>query len=268
MHSWFRETFSSTVSSEYLSDTLFNDVCLQIDFPNSIDIQQILDCLYDVCNKRGECLDYDGSPYLALPDYTNQPVEWHFDGISSKNSCRIPDWIFFIHSSFDNTLNNSVPAHGFSIANSHIAYNLLSDSTRDAIKHASEIIFNHRIGSSDTSSLDLADLSIPLVQYHDDYPLLRAHIPYPGTYEVDDLNQRFFCYPDNLSIAFEPLEWSLQKHVMQELVSTLQSPSCIYRHQFATHSLLAVSNKVCFHSGLNIPAGSRRNVYRLQLINS
>lgn len=266
---WFkRVTFDETVSDKDLIEHLFTHPCIQLDFPSSLDFDYIKSILLSVASKRGECLNYNNSsPFLRLPDYSNQPVEMHFDGISNSDPSRIPDWIFFLHSiphasSF--AMDNFC---GFSISNCHLALSYLETKLQKQIFDLSEIILNHLVGSSDTSHNICSDLEIPLIStLPTRIPVLRGHFPLKDTYNCMDESQSFYCYPDKINICFKTLEWSKQKHLLENIIYSLSRPDTIYNHQFNTHSILAVHNKSCFHSTKSVISGDHLRVERLQLI--
>ncbi len=261
-----RKEFEGSLDPASLGDHLFHSPCIQIDFSCDYSFEDIKESLLGCCSPKGECLDYDGDPFLALPDYSVQIAEWHYDGISSVKSDRIPDWIFFIHSGED-FRERQILQNGFSIANCHLLYNHLADRSKSLITDVNQIIFGHRVGKADLTSVEKANLRVKLIDHLLPHlPIVRAHIPFPTTAELDSNNEVFYCYPDELTFCFEGLSWADQRFLLADLQSALSVPGVTYQHSFDCHSLLAVHNKSCFHSASQVEAGSRRSVFRLQLI--
>ena len=220
-------------------------------------------------DQYGELLDYDGSPFLQLPDYTNQPVEWHFDGISSVRAERVPDWIFFLH--YGSYSPTASLVKGFDVANCALIFDQLQSIIPNSfdLSNIHEVICNHRVGSSSVESTDTSDLLIQLVQFVcDEIPVIRAHIPFTHTYSINHVQNTIHCYPDNLDILFQPLNLSEQLQFLSQLQSILANPLCIFNHFFKQTSLLCIHNKSCFHSTQGLPSGTRKRVERLQLISS
>jgi hypothetical protein len=247
-------------------DIIFTRPCTQINFDRSISVKDIKDQLLSVCSGIGECLSYDGEPYLKLPDYSTQVVEWHYDGISSSNAGRVPDWIFFLHSCED-VREDLKFYNGFNIANCHLLLNSLSFQSRELLDLTSQEIFGHKIGMADTAINVKADLSIKLVNKSiDNMDVLRAHIPFNYTFEYNHLDETIDCYPDNIRFKFKNLTFSQQQYLLNDIQNKIQQKNITFHHKFNSNSLLAVHNKSCFHSGVSIEGGRRRNVYRLQLI--
>ena len=258
--------FEGSVDPANLGAHLFHLPCIQLDFSGDYSFEHIKESLLACCSPKGECLDYDGDPFLALPDYSVQIAEWHYDGISSLNKDRVPDWIFLIHSG-DNLRERQIKQNGFAIANCHLLYSHLTDRGKGLIAEVNQIIFGHRVGKADLTSVEKADLRVKLIDHLLPHlPIVRAHIPFPDTVELDSNNEVFYCYPDELTFCFEGLSWADQRFLLADLQSALSVPGVTYQHSFDCHSLLAVHNKSCFHSARQVEAGARRSVFRLQLI--
>lgn len=263
-----RKKFEGSLDPSSLGAQLFEFPCSQLDFSYGYSFQDIMDALLVCCSSKGECLDYEGSPFLALPDYSEQIAEWHYDGISSVNKYRIPDWIFLIHCG-DGLQDSKKIQNGFGIANCHLLYNELADRSKNLIANVSQVIYGHKVGTANLASVDKADLRVNLVaNMLPSLPVVRAHIPFSSTVQVDSNNETFYCYPDDLTFCFEGLSWDDQRFLLSDLQRALSVPAVTYQHSFDCHSLLAVHNKSCFHSARHVEAGSRRSVFRLQLIES
>ena len=249
-----------------LKDMIFKRPCTQVNFDSSISFNDIKDRLLSVCSEIGECLDYDGHPYLKLPDYSTQIVEWHYDGISNSNINRVPDWIFFLHSC-DDVAKDSKLNNGFNIANCHLLLNSLSIQSKEFLKLSFQEIIGHKIGMADTAKNVKADLSIRMVnKIMDNIEVLRAHIPFDNTFDYDYSDETIICHPDNIKFKFKNLNFFQQKELLADINSKIKKNGITFCHKFNLNSLLIVHNKSCFHSGVSVEGGEKRNVYRLQLI--
>lgn len=266
---WATHTrIKDNLSPLLLEKLLFNYPCIQIDFPGIGTLDEIKDLLLDVCLRKGECLDYDGAPFLRLPDYSTQIAEWHYDGISSLSKQRIPDWIFFVHSGSD-LLTKTKKEKGFTISNCHLLYNHLSECSKCLIADISQLILGHKVGTANLQSVEKADLLIKLVDYFSQgIPLLRAHIPLPSTFVAVPDSSSFYCFPDDLNFCFQGLSWDDQKFLLSDIHAALSMPGVTYQHAFDCDSILAIHNKSCFHSAQSVRGGIFRPVYRLQLIDA
>lgn len=265
--SWSAKYTCDEISfSDQVSQFLFDKPCSQFDIPSSVSLDNILSLLHVVCAEKGECLTYDDSPFLKLPDYTEQIAEWHYDGISNLNPLRVPDWLFLIHSG-DLIVDSPQIQDGFGIANCHLLYINLSPKGRALADQAEQVIFGHKVGTSNTKSKDKADLRVRLVDRSTlGFPVFRGHFPLPSTFTVNHSDQSFYCFPDDLSFRFIGLSFDDQQFLLNDIHSALSTCGVTFHHRFDCHSLLAVHNKSCFHSAYQVQAGGIRPVFRLQLI--
>ncbi len=265
---WYlQHNVSKAISQEELCSYMFKRPLTQINFLGDYSYEDIQNLVYSIASQRGEVLEYNSKPFLRLPDYTNQPVERHYDGISSITKDRVPDWVFFLHSA-NNSLNDSIISNtnGFTISNGHLAYKKLTDESKKLLSTTSEVILNHKVGTSNTNANKISDLLINMRQDFNNIPIFRGHIPFLHTCQIQHHEKTFYCYPDNLTINFGDLDWTSQVNLMNDSISTLDSQDVSITHFFSCHSLLVVHNKSCFHSCKALEAGEKRVVHRLQLI--
>ena len=249
-----------------LRDLVFTRPCIQINFDKSICFDEIKENLLAICSENGESLNYNGSPYLELPDYSNQLVEWHYDGISNVNIKRVPDWIFFLHSGDYSEVDSKIK-NGFNIANCHLLLNSLTTESKEFLISTSQEIIGHKIGTSDTSKNEKADLIIKMVrELTDNINVLRGHIPFDNTFNLDFSDETFYCYPDKLKFRFKNLKFAEQNYLLNDIQNALYNKKITFHHKFHSNSLLVVHNKSCFHSGMNVEGGIKRTALRLQLI--
>lgn len=252
------------LDSQSMENFLFEYPCVQIDFSESNSFEHIKDVLLECCLRKGECLNYQMSPFLPLPDYSNQIAEWHFDGISSRTG-RVPDWIFLLHNGDDLGCESSAK-NGFAIANCYLLYSYLSQRSKDLLINCYQVILGHRIGTSNLQSFEKSDLSVKMLEsIATGVNVLRGHIPFPSTFSVD-IKEFFYCYPDDLRFYFDGISWPDQQYLLSDIQAALKIPSVTHNHSFGCSSLLAVHNKSCFHSANEVQGGALRSVFRLQLI--
>ena len=253
--SWFSSSRCETkLDLQTMENYLFKRPCTQIDFSALNSIQHIKDILLECCLRKGECLNYNSNPFLSLPDYSKHMAEWHYDGISSVDSQRVPD-------------SQYSSENGFSIANCHLLYCHLSQRSKDLLSNIYQVILGHKLGNADLQSFEKVDLYVKMLEHiASDVFVLRAHIPFRSTVSVDPQGPHFYCYPDDLSFYFKEIAWSDQQYLLSDIQAALLIPCVTYNHSFGCNSLLAVHNKSCFHSAREVQGGSLRSVFRLQLI--
>lgn len=184
----------------------------QIDFTGDHSYDDIKKLIYNVCcSPRGEFLDYNLKSFLRLPDYTNQPVERHYDGISSIKKDRVPDWVFFLNLGFRLTDNSSsINSNCFTVSNGFLAYSNLTDNSKKLIADTHQVILNHKIGTCNIDDNDLSNLFIDLLQNIGYIPILRGHIPFGDTSKIQYDQNLFYCYHDHLTINFGHFAWTNQ----------------------------------------------------------
>ena len=67
-----RKNFEGVLDPLSLGAHLFHAPCIQLDFCRDYSFENIKSSLLACCSPKGECLDYEGDPFLALPDYSVQ----------------------------------------------------------------------------------------------------------------------------------------------------------------------------------------------------
>lgn len=187
-----------------------------------------------------EIFDYEGKSSVYFDSLTKEN-EFHFDGISSPNHSRVPNFLLFEFIKCDSDEGRNPM---FKLLDcEHILYDL-DDELKSTLSSRKLVIKGHLNPAAPKFSPDFSFYSIQEIFGRQ---ILRMHLPSANPDFLEVRKSSVYSINENIEVGIEGLSGLESYNIFMELHRAIESSSALIKFRPKDGLLLILNNNFCFH---------------------
>lgn len=201
-----------------------------------------------------EIFDYNGRFSVQFDSITKEN-EFHFDGISSPNLSRVPNFLLF---EFIECASNNDQNPSFKLLDCELVLSDFSSQLKSSLVAKKLVINGH---FNPVKPEFPANFSFHPIQVISGREVLRLHLPSSNPEYVEIREHYVYSINENIEIGIEGLSGQEAYNIFQEVHQVIEHSSALIKLKPEPGMIVVVNNNFCFH-GREAPKYSSSRILR------
>ncbi len=204
-----------------------------------------------------------GDNMLVRFDKVYHENELHYDGISSRDGRKVPEWLLF----YVEMCPDPAEVGGeFLLLDCVKALDALPDGTKEFLRDHREEFYGYQLYDRTDIKPDELSFSIAPISEFGGKDRLRIHLPSERSATLSEDGRFVYSKAHNFSLAFSRTTGSQTLEIFNELRRNLMQPELVWEIPLRAGDVLVVNNHYVFHGRHAVSKPLTRLMHRAQML--